>query len=205
MKKMISYLAFSLLFGGMGLLFAACESDDGAEKHPEVCLVESQLDQGSDGMFRWPSLSQLSKADFEQMVVGRGWYCEAGFRVASNGFYGPSTSLKGMFGVGPEHYYFDRDSLTRFFYNDARGHENGGLGYVREAYVYNEDDNGVYVDGRRLMQFRSPAVDAKGFLFAIEHMGSYSDGTSAYAVCVFRPLSPRELSVLRSRYSVKWR
>ena len=76
---------------------------------------------------------------------------------------------------------------------------------MREAYVYNEGDNGVYVGGRRLMQFRSPAVNAEGFLFAIEHMGSYSNGTSAYAVCVFRPLSPHELSVLRSRYSVKWR
>lgn len=204
MKKSILTFSLSLLLVGLATMFASCGADDDEER-PVVCVMESMVDMTGDGVARWPGLTKVSKAAFESRLVGHGWYCEQSYNVSPQGVYGPTTSRQGMLGVGPVHYYFDHDSLTRFVYNDAKGYQNRGLGYVRDAYIYDENDNGVYVDGKRLLQISPSGVVNGRFLYAIEDAGTHSDGSTAYAVSIFRQMSPGKLSGIRRDYSVRWR
>lgn len=203
MKKSILTFSLSLLLVGLATMLASCGADDDEER-PVVCVMESMVDM-TGGRAQWPGLTKLTRATFESQIVGQGWYCEQSYQVSPRGVYGPSTSRQGMFGIGPVHYYFDRDSVTRFLYNDAKGYQNKGLGYVRDAYTYDENDNGVYVDGNRLLQISPSGVVNGRFLYAIEDAGTHSDGSTAYAVSIFRQMSPGELSGIRRDYSVRWR
>ena len=184
------------------MMFTSCGSDD--EERPVISIMESMVDM-TGGRAQWPGLTKLTRATFESQIVGQGWYCEQSYQVSPRGVYGPSTSRQGMFGIGPVHYYFDRDSVTRFLYNDAKGYQNKGLGYVRDAYTYDENDNGVYVDGNRLLQISPSGVVNGRFLYAIEDGGTHADGSTAYAVSIVRRMSGGEQSAIRRDYSVRWR
>ncbi|SFG17855.1 hypothetical protein [Prevotella sp. KH2C16] len=204
MKNHKLFLTLSLLVVGMTVMLVSCGGDD-EENQPIICIMDSMVDMTDDGVAQWPGLTKVSKATFESQIIGHGWYCEESYNVLSHGVFGPSTSRRGMYGVGFVHYYFDRDSVTSFVYNDARGFQNGGLGYVRDAYTYDETDNGVYVGGRRLLQLSLSGLADGRYLYAIEGKGTHSDGSIAYAVSIFRQMSPGELSAIRRNYSVRWR
>ncbi len=187
-------------------LLGSCMSDDDDDIEPRLVIdpVEVRLSISDDGVPELLHPTSLSREDFNNSVVGRGWYQGAVYKIKPDGKVDSSDYFDNMIGIGPSHYYFDTDSLTEFGYHDSHGYLNGGLGYVRHAYTYSEIDHGIYVNGRRVLQINPLGEKPYRYLMAIVWVGMYSDGSNIYVLGNFNRLTNKELKALRRKYSVNF-
>ncbi|MBM6991647.1 MAG: hypothetical protein I3J02_00020 [Prevotella sp.] len=204
MKRLLK--PFFLLFVAATTLSAllSCLSDNEPDDRLIIDPADVVFDSDAAGRPVWPDLKPMSRASFDQLVVGHAWHCDATFEIMDNGIASHKNLWGSMLGMGPTHYFFDKDSVTMFVYNDAHGNINAGLGYMRLPYSFDERDNGIYIDGRRELQLAPLKLSSTQQLSAIQHIAQRSDGRHIYGMSVFRRLNDREYQQLRETYKVRW-
>ncbi len=200
------YSFFSLLaIAGAMMFFVSCDSDD-ADRLPEVvCPPDLSFVMDAQGVPGIAGMIPYSRADFERDIVGHAWCCESTYEISEQGTVSNVNLWNDMIGKGPVHRFFDKDSVTLYTYNDAYGYLNGGLGYSRLAYTYDERDNGVYVSGRRSLQLYAANVPNPRRFMAVEHIAYRSDGSPVYGYSIFRRLDDKEYNRMKEQYRHRWR
>lgn len=157
-----------------------------------------------DGQPLWVNNVPCTTKEFQRLIEGRGWRCESSYEIDSKGFASNVNMWNTMVGMGPEHYYFDRDSITVYYYNDAFGYLNGGMGHTKYEYVYNEADNGVYVNGVRKLQIKLMNSKEAKYLAVIQCVGMFSNGKDINVVSIYRKLTDQELREMNQVYHRRW-
>lgn len=107
-------------------LFGACLTDENDKPQLIIDPIEPYVVLDTAGVASIPHLESYSEEEFRQHIVGRCWYCEATYEINDKGVALAMNIWKDMIGMGPTHYYFDADSVTMFYYDDA--HANINLG-----------------------------------------------------------------------------
>lgn len=157
--------------------------------------VETPVKVDADHVVSFISPEKISKADFNKSIVGRCWKNFETHEVTLQGEYIAKNYWQDRLGSSPEIYMLDKDSITTFYVSDA--HMGRGE-YRRNAYTYNETDNGVYVGGKRLLQVLPPFAQ---YMYAVEALGVRSDGTPIYGISNFEELSAFEYQNLLKNYT----
>ncbi len=204
MKRLLR--PFLLLFVVASLLSAlmSCLSDSEPEDKLTVDPAEVVFDSDAVGRPVWTDLKPMSRDSFDRLIVGRAWHCDATFEIQEHGFASHKNLWGHMLGMAPTHYFFDKDSVTMYVYNDAHGNINAGLGYMRRPYTYDNRDNGIYIDGRRELQLNLSTIIPAQKLAAVQYIAQRSDGHNIYGMSLFSRLTDREYQQLKEDYKVKW-
>lgn len=180
----------------------SCQSDEDLKliirpDEPYVAL-------SADGVPGFLNAARMSRELFNENIVGRGWYHESSHEIKPDGTVMMADYYQDMFGISPSHYYFDADSLTAFSHHDSHGYVNGGLGFVRCAYIYNEADQGIYVQGRRMLQLKPIGEKDYKYLMTVNWSGMRSDGTQIYTLDIFKRMTNKDLKKIRRAYSANF-
>lgn len=146
----------------------------------------------------------MSRELFNAIIVGRGWYHEVSHEIKPDGVVNMTDFYHNMIGMSPSHYYFDADSVTVFSYHDSQGYMNGGRGFVRSAYTYNEADQGIYVQGRRILQIKPIETENCKYLMTVKWTAMRSDDTRVYTLDILRRMTAKELEKTRRAYSANF-
>lgn len=183
-----------ILFLLSGIL-AACENDKWEFNFEKEKQEEKQKEKQEEKEKRTlPELEALTKAEFEQQVVGYGWKWIDTYEIKSDKKLADKPYWEGMEGASPKQYYFAKDSITSF----VRVNAIPANCYWTTAYTYGENENQVTaVHGETSLQvFR--LEDNK--LEAIEYLGQRMEGIKIYGYSIYQRMSDEELEKCRKSY-----
>ena len=183
-------------------LFGACLTDENDKPQLIIDPIEPYVVLDTAGVASIPHLESYSEEEFRQHIVGRCWYCEATYEINDKGVALAMNIWENMIGMGPTHYYFDADSVTMFYYDDAHANINLGRRTKKYAYSYRAADNGVYINGYRQWQIALPAKGDNAYLSAVDFIGTRSDHSLSYGWSAYRALSAREVHALCRDYGL---
>lgn len=199
-----------LLVAIVAVQFTSCNSDF-EEESDWICILPPDWGQpvftlDSDSIPHFNALNPMSMADFEARVVGYGWHCNALQRINNDGFISSDNLLGQYFGLGPTHYYFDKDILRKFMYIDHLGYINGGMMYLDQGYTYDDETAHIHVGNYDELQLFSyfDSSDGKVFLYCICLFGIDSAEVPRYCVATFQRMTNAELNDVRNLYSVNF-
>ncbi|MGI6242382.1 MAG: hypothetical protein ACOYJK_02410 [Prevotella sp.] len=202
MKQKLNFFFCLVTIIVMSIVLYSCQSDD----DPRLIIdpVEPYVTLSADGVPSFLNPTRMTRELFNENIVGRGWYYESSHEIKPDGTIMMTDFYQDMIGISPSHYYFDADSLTVFRYHDSQGYVNGGLGFVRYAYTYNEADQGIYVQGRRVLQLNPVGEKGYKYLRTVRWSAMRSDGTQVYTLDIFRRMTDKELEKIRQTYSANF-
>lgn len=186
----------------MSALLYSCQDDD--DQRPVIDPKIPYVTMSADGVPEIFNPTQMSRELFNAIIVGRGWYHEASHEIKPDGAVNMTDYYHNMIGMSPSHYYFDADSVTMFSYHDSRGYVNGGCGFVRCAYTYNEADQGIYVEGRRILQIKPIKTENCKYLMTVKWTATRSDDSRVYTLDILRRMTAKELEKTRRTYSANF-
>ncbi len=155
---------------------------------------EFNFEKEENGEWTLPNLDPLTRAEFEQKVVGYGWKWINTYEIMENGELAQKTYWEDMYGGSPDQYYFAKDSVTRFFWADAIPADC----YWTSAYTYDEKGNQVSIEHETPTLQLLKLEDSR--LEAIEYLGQLGDGTKIYGYSIYRRMSDEELEECRKSY-----
>jgi hypothetical protein len=186
----------------MSIVLYSCQSDD----DPRLIIdpVEPYVTLSADGVPSFLNPTRMSREFFNENIVGRGWYYDSSHEIKLDGTIMMTDFYQDMIGISPSHYYFDADSITEFGYHDSYGYVKGGLGFVRYAYTYNEADQGIYVQGRRILQINPIETENCKYLMTVKWTAMRSDDTRVYTLDILRRMTAKELEKTRRAYSANF-
>jgi len=212
MKIMKFWSTFFMMV--IATMFISCSTDLDDEED-WVCILPPDWGQpvftlDADSVPHFNAFKPMSRADFEDKVAGYGWHCNALQKINNDGYI--SENILGQYyGMGPTHYYFGIDSLTKFIWVDHLGYVNGGMMYLNYEYTYDEDSAHIRVvaashesfDELQLFSyFDTP--EGKAFLYGIWLFGINSSGVPIYCVTTLQRMTSAELRGTRNLYSVNY-
>lgn len=186
----------------MSALLYSCQDDD--DQRPVIDPKIPYVTMSADGVPEIFNPTRMSRELFNAIIVGRGWYHEASHEIKPDGAVNMTDYYHNMIGMSPSHYYFDADSVTMFSYHDSRGYVNGGCGFVRCAYTYNEADQGIYVEGRRILQIKPIKTENCNYLMTVIWTAMRSDDSRVYTLDILRRMTAKELEKTRRTYSANF-
>jgi hypothetical protein len=186
----------------MFALLYSCQDDD--DQRPVIDPTIPYVTMSADGVPEIFNPTGMSREVFNAIIVGRGWYHEASHEIKPDGAVNMTDFYHNMIGMSPSHYYFDADSVTVFSYHDSQGYMNGGRGFVRSAYTYNEADQGIYVQGRRILQIKPIETENCKYLMTVKWTAMRSDDTRVYTLDILRRMTAKELEKTRRTYSANF-
>ena len=114
MKRYLLFLVVALLAIGC---FTACSSDDNEGEESVTHL----LPKGKIDLNKLPA---VTSDEFFSKVTDHGWRHLGTYEILSDGSLSSTDYYKGAIGYGPSDFYFSKDKITKFFYNDALGKLN---------------------------------------------------------------------------------
>lgn len=129
MKRYLLFLVVALLAIGC---FTACSSDDNEGEESVTHL----LPKGKIDLNKLPT---VTSDEFFSKVTDHGWRHLATYEILSDGSLSPTDYYKGAIGYGPSDFYFSKNKITKFFYNDALGKLNKST----TNYHYDSSNNAI--------------------------------------------------------------
>ncbi len=201
----------NILVTVVAILLTSCSSDF-EDENDWICILppdwgEPVFTFDADSVPHFNALKPMSNADFESKVMGYGWHCNALQMISNNGYI--SDNILGQYyGLGPTHYYFGTDTMTKFLYVNHLGNVNGGFMYLDQEYIYDEASahictikasNDITDELQLFSYFESP--DGKVFLYGICLFGIKSSGVPTYCIATLQRMTGRELADIRKQYS----
>lgn len=174
---------------GLLLVLLVCSSCGDDDEFPTFKFNE-------DGICYFPSVSIISKASFEETVVGYGWKHVSTHEIGENGECLKKEYYADLDGAAPSSYYFETAaSLKTYMYVDAYP----ANGFRTSAYEYMDANRVVVNNQHAILQILS--VD-KDVLKAVEYLAVRADGKKVYGYVTYKRVTEQELKECQKAYPV---
>jgi hypothetical protein len=184
-------------------LMASCslhDDDDPYVNPPDPPTYSVYIDSVRQAC--WSPLYKMTEANFRKNVENKGWRCSATYEISPEGNVASENLWGNIIGLSATDFVFEKDSVILLFYSDALPPSESRT-YRKCAYTYNEADNGVYINGKRELQFIGPDAFYTNEMFAIEYIAHHGDGTPVYGVSYFKRMSADDLVKALKEHHVK--
>ncbi len=174
MKKILYALFIALMFLS-GTVATSCLKDDGPE--------DDRIIDYNPGC--------ISQEVWDSEVVGKGWTETSSYRVEDE-VVAEKDFMEGMMGLSRMHYYFSKDSVTIFYFSDARH----GKVQFREPYHTVVNGKGMTFDVY-FGDIETPVLSIIDMgtekIKAFENSMQNSDGLPVILLKTFKPMAQKEM------------
>lgn len=189
MKRYLLFLVVALLAIGC---FTACSSDDNEGEESVTHL----LPKGKIDLNKLPT---VTSDEFFSKVADRGWKHLGTYEILSDGSLSSTDYYKGAIGYGPSDFYFSKNKITKFFYNDALGKLNKST----VGYHYDSSNNAIDI-GENPNPFDRVYSCTDTKLLLVLYLGKVNVNNGQlrdhYGIACYTKMSDKELAEKQKNY-----